>query len=104
MREITNREPDHPRSARSLPVSAQRNSDFQDFHDNLWPTGWYLYEAGQFIGPLSADDAFRDRGNTPDGKPRLVSRKGFAQCYPVQDLASIYLATADATEKSRERL
>jgi len=70
----------------------------------VWPGGWFIYENGQFIGPLSADDAFKERQATSDGKPRLVSRKGFAQWYPHEDLATIFQMTHTATATAEARV
>ncbi len=57
---------------------------------SLWPDGWYLYENGKLNGPLSADEAFAHPAQSEDGSPRLVSRKGFTQWYPIQDFAQLY--------------
>jgi hypothetical protein len=58
-----------------------------------WPGGWYVYENGRVDGPYSAEDAFNLSGETVDGKPRLVSRKGFTQWYALKDLSEIFRMT-----------
>jgi hypothetical protein len=58
-----------------------------------WPGGWYVYENGRVDGPYSAEAAFNLSGETMDGRPRLVSRKGFTQWYALKDLSEIFRMT-----------
>lgn len=55
-----------------------------------WPDGWYLYENGEIRGPLTASQTFSLSVESPEGTPRLVSRKGFAQWHTLKDLADLY--------------
>lgn len=55
-----------------------------------WAGGWYLFEDGNVIGPLDAKDTFSRPEKTASGQSRMVSRKGFAQWYPIQDFATIH--------------
>lgn len=57
---------------------------------NLWSNGWYLFEDGKVVGPLQASDAFHRSEQTPSGQPRMVSRKGFTQWYPLKDFAELH--------------
>jgi hypothetical protein len=54
-----------------------------------WSEGWYIFEDGQVSGPLTAKEIFSS-SSISEEKPRLVSRKGFAQWYPVRDFALIH--------------
>jgi len=65
----------------------------------VWPDGWYLYENGKLNGPLSADHAFSQRPDCDDGSPRLISRKGFSQWYPLQDFAALYRLSESMAQK-----
>ncbi len=65
----------------------------------VWPDGWYLYENGKLNGPLSADHAFSLTPESEDGSPRLVSRKGFTQWYPLQDFATLYRLSETMAQK-----
>ncbi len=65
----------------------------------VWPDGWYLYENGKLNGPLSADHAFSQTPDCEDGSPRLISRKGFSQWYPLQDFASLYRLSESMAQK-----
>jgi hypothetical protein len=56
-----------------------------------WANGWYLYEDGQVIGPLNADDTFSRGETTKAGQKRLVSRKGFTQWYPIDDFVEMHM-------------
>lgn len=58
-----------------------------------WPGGWYIYENGKVDGPFAAEDAFKLDAETIDGKPRLISRKGFSQWYALKDLSEIFKMT-----------
>lgn len=53
-----------------------------------WAEGWYIFEDGKISGPLGAKEVFSRQGQ--DDKPRMVSRKGFAQWYPIRDFARIH--------------
>ena len=55
-----------------------------------WDNGWYVFEDGQVVGPLNADQALGSETSKASGQARLVSRKGFNQWYPVKDFAEIY--------------
>jgi hypothetical protein len=59
--------------------------------NSTWGHGWYLFEDGKVVGPLAADDAFSKGSRTRVGNQRMVSRKGFAQWYPLQDFAELHL-------------
>lgn len=67
-----------------------------------WPGGWYVYENGKVEGPLAAEDAFNLAAETADGKPRLVSRKGFSQWYALKDLSEIFKMTDQLGKKAVE--
>lgn len=69
-----------------------------------WPNDWFLFVDGEIAGPVSAEKAFSTSRNSDDGKPILVSRKGFGQWYQLDDLASIYKMTGDAFQKLSSRL
>jgi hypothetical protein len=76
-----------------------------------WPGGWYVFENGRVDGPFSADETFRLEHDAEDGKPRLVSRKGFTQWYALKDLSEIFKMTeglgqrtAQATELTETQL
>lgn len=58
-----------------------------------WPGGWYVFNAGTVEGPYSAHQAFEMDAMTREGKPLLVSRKGFTQWYALKDLAEIFNMT-----------
>lgn len=58
-----------------------------------WPGGWYVYENGKVDGPFAADETFKLASESTDGKPRLVSRKGFSQWYALKDLSEIFKMT-----------
>lgn len=66
-----------------------------------WPGGWYIYENGKVEGPFAAEDAFQRSTETPDGKPRLVSRKGFSQWYALKDLSEIFKMTDQMGRKAQ---
>lgn len=55
-----------------------------------WEHGWYVFEDGQVLGPLNADEALGSEKSKASGHDRMVSRKGFTQWYPVKDFAEIY--------------
>lgn len=65
-----------------------------------WPGGWYVYENGNISGPYSAADAFSLDAETHEGKPRLVSRKGFTQWYALHDLSEIFKLTEQIGQKA----
>jgi hypothetical protein len=67
-----------------------------------WPGGWYVYENGKVDGPYSAEQAFRMDADASDGKPRLVSRKGFSQWYALKDLSEIFRMTEQLGRKVGE--
>lgn len=67
---------------------------------SAWPGGWYVYENGRVEGPMSASDAFGLASETADGKPRLVSRKGFSQWYALKDLSEIFRLTDQMGKKA----
>ena len=72
---------------------AHSNSDFMSSGSNAnspWPGGWYVFEDGRIQGPFSADTAFSMPEKSPAGSPKLVSRKGFSQWYPLRDLSELY--------------
>jgi hypothetical protein len=64
-----------------------------------WPGGWYIYENGKVDGPFAAADAFGRAAEAGDGKPRLVSRKGFSQWYALKDLSEIFRMTEHLGQK-----
>ena len=66
---------------------------------SMWPGDWYVYENGRVDGPLSAVRAFSLSHEAEDGKPRLISRKGFSQWYPLGDLSEIFRLTDDMGRK-----
>ena len=57
---------------------------------SAWSSGWYLFEDGQIVGPLLADEAFTRSAKTLSGAQRMVSRKGFSQWYPLKDFAELH--------------
>lgn len=67
-----------------------------------WPGGWYVYENGRVDGPYTAEDAFKLDAETSEGKPRLVSRKGFSQWYALRDLSEIFKMTEQMGRKAQE--
>ncbi len=69
-----------------------------------WPGGWYVYENGKVEGPFAAEDAFKLEAETVDGKPRLVSRKGFSQWYALKDLSEIFKMTDQMGQKARSAM
>ena len=72
----------------------QSNSDFSNVKDNgsnsPWPGGWYVFEDGRVQGPYAAEAAFTMPEKSLAGSPKLVSRKGFAQWYPLKELSELY--------------
>lgn len=69
-----------------------------------WPGGWYVYENGRVDGPYSAEEAFKLDAETSEGKPRLVSRKGFTQWYALRDLSEIFKMTEQMGRKTQDHL
>ncbi len=69
-----------------------------------WPGGWYIYENGKVDGPLAAEEAFKLEAETVDGKPRLVSRKGFSQWYALKDLSEIFRMTDQMGRKAQSAM
>lgn len=80
----------------SLPASLTRNEA------GGWPGGWYIYENGKVDGPFEADAAFKMDAETVDGKPRLISRKGFTQWYALKDLSEIFKMTDQMGKKAQD--
>lgn len=66
-----------------------------------WPDGWYIYENGKVEGPFVAAEAFGRGSEASDGKPRLVSRKGFSQWYALKDLSEIFRMTEHLGKKAQ---
>lgn len=64
-----------------------------------WPGGWYVFNDGKVEGPYSARDTFYQSPTNSDGKPLLVSRKGFTQWYALKDLAEIFKITENFGRK-----
>ena len=63
----------------------------------IWPNDWYVFSGGLVKGPMTAEDAFGEKPTFEGMKQKehgdsevLVSRKGFSQWYPRQDLAALY--------------
>lgn len=78
-------------------------------HPSMWPDDWYVYDNNTVAGPFTASQAFSRQQTTEDGKPVLVSRKGFTQWYALKDLAAIFnisenLGRRIAEEKGFESL
>ncbi len=69
-----------------------------------WPGGWYIYENGKVDGPFAAEDAFKLESESVDGKPRLVSRKGFSQWYALKDLSEIFKMTDQMGRKAQSAM
>jgi hypothetical protein len=69
-----------------------------------WPGGWYIYENGKVDGPFAAEDAFKMETETVDGKPRLISRKGFSQWYALKDLSEIFKMTDQMGRKAQSEM
>jgi hypothetical protein len=67
---------------------------------SAWPGGWYVYENGRVDGPFSADETFAMSAEAADGKPRLISRKGFTQWYALKDLSEIFRMTEQLGRKA----
>ena len=65
-----------------------------------WPGGWYVYEKGRVDGPYTAEQAFALSTEASDGKPRLISRKGFTQWYALRDLSEIFRLTEQMEGKA----
>jgi len=65
-----------------------------------WPGGWYVYENGRVDGPFSAVETFAMSAEAADGKPRLISRKGFTQWYALKDLSEIFRMTEQLGRKA----
>lgn len=74
------------------------NSSAAHEHVSSWDGGWYVFEDGQIIGPLNAKDTFSKPSLSNSGKPRMVSRKGFTQWYPIEDFASIHKLAGKYTD------
>ena len=55
-----------------------------------WDGGWYVYEDGVVIGPLSSAATFTPQRLTATGQAGMVSRKGFTQWYAIQSFSEIY--------------
>lgn len=64
-----------------------------------WEHGWYVFENGQVVGPLNVQDALGKTSTSDINNPRMVSRKGFTQWYPVQDFAEIYAMIGSHSEQ-----
>lgn len=64
-----------------------------------WEQGWYVFENGQVLGPLNAEEAFAAETSASTGNARMVSRKGFTQWYPVRDFAEIYAMIGNYSEQ-----
>lgn len=69
-----------------------------------WPGGWYVYENGKVDGPFSAEETFQLGTESSDGKPRLVSRKGFSQWYALKDLSEIFRMTDQMGRKAQQHV
>jgi hypothetical protein len=55
-----------------------------------WDGGWYVYEDGVVVGPLTSAATFTPQRLTATGQAGMVSRKGFTQWYAVQSFSEIY--------------
>lgn len=60
---------------------------------SAWPGGWYVFNEGRVEGPYSAHQAFEMDAMTNEGKPLLISRRGFTQWYALKDMAEIFNIT-----------
>lgn len=56
----------------------------------VWDGGWYVFEDGVVLGPLTSIDTFTQKRLQASGQTGMVSRKGFAQWYPIQSFSEIY--------------
>ncbi len=60
-----------------------------------WSGDWFVFNNGVVQGPLSAIQAFSMETTDVQGKPILISKKGFTQWYQLLELAEIFKVTED---------
>ncbi len=60
-----------------------------------WSGNWFVFKSGVIQGPFSAIQAFSMETTDVQGKPILISKKGFTQWYALHDLAEIFKVTED---------
>jgi len=60
-----------------------------------WSGDWFVFNNGAIQGPLSATQAFAMEATDIQGKPLLISKKGFTQWYALRELAEIFKVTED---------
>jgi hypothetical protein len=60
-----------------------------------WSGDWFVFNNGVIQGPLSAIQAFSMETTDIQGKPLLISKKGFTQWYALKELADIFKVTDD---------
>jgi hypothetical protein len=83
-----------------LPDTKGSGSSTSAESTGIWPGGWFVYENGRVDGPMAAEKAFSLDHHASNGKPRLVSRKGFSQWYPLSDLSEIFRLTDQMGRKA----
>ncbi len=57
---------------------------------SVWDGGWYVFEDGKVVGPLSSVDTFTTQRLKGPEQTGMVSRKGFTQWYPIQSFSEIH--------------
>lgn len=73
-------------------MTAEQKKSENNLRSN-WPGGWYVFNEGKVEGPYTADQTFEMDAMSREGKPILVSRKGFTQWYALKDMAEIFKIT-----------
>jgi hypothetical protein len=71
------------------------NSNQTTAAPSQWTGDWFVFNNGVIQGPLSAIQAFSLETTDVEGKPLLISKKGFTQWYQLQELAEIFKVTED---------
>jgi hypothetical protein len=71
------------------------NSNQETTTLSQWSGDWFVFNNGAIQGPLSAVQAFSLETTDIQGKPLLISKKGFTQWYALQELAEIFKVTED---------
>lgn len=72
-----------------------KNSDQNIATPSQWSGDWFVFKNDVIEGPLSAVQAFSFETPDVQGKPVLISKKGFTQWYALQELAEIFKVTED---------
>jgi len=60
-----------------------------------WSGDWYVFSNAEIQGPFSATQTFSMESRDAQGKPVLISKKGFTQWYGLNEIAEIFKVTKD---------